>query len=102
MPKTVLGKWAVGLFGIFIIAVLVPMVADLTGQPGGNTIFDNIYLFDNLYLPGFLTAVTGIATFITGLISIAKFKERSILVFIATIVGFFVLFFVGSDIISLH
>lgn len=102
MPKTILGKWSVGLFVAFIIVVLVPMVADLTGQSGGNTIFDNLYLFGNLYLPGFLGAITGIAAFITGLIGIVKFKERSILVFIATVVGFFVLFLVGSDIVSLY
>lgn len=102
MPKTTLGKWTVGLFGAFTVAVLIPMVADLTRQPGGSTIFDNLYLFGNLHLPGFLATVTGIATFITGLISIAKFKERSILVFIATIIGFFVLFLVGSDIVYPH
>jgi len=44
----------------------------------------------------------GIGAFITGLISLILFKERSILVMLATLVGAFVLYFMIGEIIVLH
>ena len=46
--------------------------------------------------------VVGVAAFVTGLISIIKGKERSILVFIGTLVGVFALIFVLGEFLFPH
>jgi hypothetical protein len=45
---------------------------------------------------------SGIAAFVTGLISIIKSRERSILVFLAVIVGLLVLIFCLGEVIFPH
>jgi len=51
--------------------------------------------FDNLALtiPIMLAGISGVSAFVTGFISIIKSKERSILVFLTTTIGFLVLVF---------
>jgi len=46
-----------------------------------------------------IAAIAGISTFITGLLSIIKQKDPCVLVYIATIIGLFVLLFVLSELI---
>jgi len=79
LPKTTLGKWSVGLAIAFILSFLLAEV--LYGHnPDSNQV------------PGVILAIIfvgiGGAAFITGLISVIKQKERSILVFIAMAITF--------------
>ena len=46
--------------------------------------------------------ICGIAAFFTGIISIIKSKERSVLVFLTTVIGFLVLIFVLGEILVPH
>lgn len=69
-----------------------------SGQKGGDTIFSNLLLG----IPGLLVAISGVAAFFTGIISIVKGKERSVLVFVSTAVGFFVLLFLAAEILFPH
>ncbi len=57
--------------------------------------------FDNLILaiPILLAGISGVSAFLTGVIGIIKSKDRSVLVFIATIIGFFILFFVLGEVL---
>ena len=80
LPKTSLGWWSVGLCvaSILFFALFVVIMG-----PGPDY---------NMPLAYTLTAVlTGIAVaaFVTGLISIMKRKERSILVFVAMVIGLY-------------
>jgi len=61
--------------------------------PQGNAVERNF--FDNLALtiPILLTGISGVSAFITGIIGIIMSKERSVLVFLTTTIGFFVLVF---------
>ena len=68
------------------------------GQRGGETFLDNLLLT----IPMFLAGICGICSLVTGLIGIIMSKERSILVFLASIVGLFVLAFVLGEIIVPH
>ncbi len=87
-PKTLLGRWSVGLAAVFILLfVLLGVLTGLGGVGPG--------------LVGPIAAVafgiSGIAALATGLVSMIKSKERSILVFLAAVVGLFTLiFFLGE------
>lgn len=93
-PKSLLGKWSVGLAAVFALllvlfaafVLLLVFTAALTGLGGvGSGPVGSII--------GVAFGISGIGSFITGLISIIKSKERSILVFVAVVVGFFCLLF---------
>jgi len=51
---------------------------------------------------GVAFGISGIATLVTGLISTIKSKERSILVFLAVVVGLFVLIFLLGEFLYPH
>lgn len=86
LPKTILGKWSASLAAAFIIAlavfiVLVEIPTDFNGPSAG---------FNPVVLIILETVVVGtsVAAFITGLISMIKDKERSVLVILGIIITF--------------
>ena len=94
LPKTSLGKWSVSLAIVCIMLLVLLMV--LIGQSGmeRGSVVANIL--------GISLIISGIAALVTGLISIIKAKERSILAFLAVVVtGLFDLFalfmFIGEE-----
>jgi len=98
MPKTIPGKLSVALIiaSFLFLGLLWFFVA--LGQRGGATFFSN----PMLAIPGLLAGVCGILAFFIGIISIIKNKERSILVFLATAIGFFILGFCLGEILFPH
>ena len=99
MPKTLLGKWSVGLIIAFFLLLATGMfVVSVLGQSGVETFFDN----PTISIPMLSAGASAIAAFFTGIISIWRYKERSVFVFIATLMGFFVLWFVLGEIIVPH
>jgi hypothetical protein len=81
LPKTSLGRWSVVLALIFIVILTLAQIP--TGfngfMPGLNPVLLTI-LF--IILIG-----TSVAAFITGLFSVTKSKERSILVFAGMVIS---------------
>lgn len=98
VPKTTLGKWSVGLIIIFFVSLARFYLFVVSGQRGGDTFFSN----PTLSTPIIIAGATGVLAFLTGISSIIKQKERSILVFIATAIGLFVLLFVLGEILFPH
>lgn len=98
MPKTKIGKWTVGFLALFFVSFATLMIMAATGQQGGDTFMDNLYLG----IPGILAAISAITAFITGVISIFKYKDRSIAVIVAAVLGFIVLFFLAGEFIFPH
>lgn len=97
-PTTKLGRcsaWLIIAFAAFF-GSLQALVA--SGQRGGDTFFSNLALA----IPGLLAAASGIAAFVTGLISITRRKERAVAVYLAAAIGFFVLTFVIGEIAFPH
>lgn len=79
LPKTTLGKWSVGLAIAFILSFLLAEV--LYGHnPDSNQVPDVVLAIIFVGIGG--------AAFITGLISVIKQKERSILTFIGMAITF--------------
>ena len=91
LPTTTLGRWTIGLIiSLVSFFLLATATVTLGHQTGGDTITANNYIA----FPMLIAMGSGIAAFITGLIGILKYKERSVLVLLSTFVGFDVLFFV--------
>jgi hypothetical protein len=90
MPKTILGKWSFGL--IIAMPLLFVIGMSFTNSlyesvPAGGTILRDIVSRPALAITMLAGMASGISAFITGLIAIFKQKERTILVYAATIVG---------------
>ena len=98
MPKTPLGKWSVRLILIFFVSLATFSLLVASGQRGGETFFSNQFLT----FPMLIAGAAGVASFFTGIISILKYGERAVLVFVATAIGLFVLFFASGEIIFPH
>jgi len=97
-PTTSLGKRSAWLIFTFAVSMTSFGILVASGQRGGDTFFSNPILT----VPGFVAATSGIAAFITGLISIVRRKERSISVYLAVVFGLITLVFVLGEIIFPH
>jgi cytochrome bd-type quinol oxidase subunit 2 len=98
MPKTRAGKLSLESLLVFVLAYIIFWLLVASGQRGGQTFFSNPLLA----VIGIIMALSGISAFFTGLMGIIKQKERSILVFLATAIGFLVLIFVLGEILFPH
>ena len=98
IPRTYLGKWSIWLIVAFIALFIVFQILVASGQRGGATFFSKLLLS----VPILIAAIADISSFFTGIIGIIKSKERSALAFIATIIGFLVLFFVVGELLVPH
>jgi len=98
MPHTKMGKWSVSLISAFILFLLIFYVLVATGQRGGDTFFSNL----TLTIPILLAGACGIAAFITGLIAIIKYRERSALTYAAVVIGALVTLWTAAEIIFPH
>ena len=88
-PKTNLGKWSAWLIVAFAVSFGAFQAIVASGQRGGDTFFSNLLLA----IPMILSAASGIAAFVTGVISIGRRKERSLSVYLAVAIGLVVLVF---------
>lgn len=98
LPKTLLGKWSAGLLVAFVVFLGAFQLLVASGQRGGETFFSNLLLS----IPILLAGASGVLAFLAGLISVIRNKERSVLVFLAILVGFFVLIFWLGEVIVPH
>jgi hypothetical protein len=97
LPKTPLGKWSIGFIGAFVVFFVTFILIVTSGQRGGDTLdFSNPVL-----IPLLLAGASGGLVLITGLIGVIRNKERSILVFLAMLIGLYVLVFGLGEIISI-
>ena len=79
-PKSSLGRWSVGLAATFILLSILSGVLTGLGGVGPGPLGPIL---------GVAFFISGIAALVTGIISIIKSKERSILVILAVAVGLF-------------
>jgi hypothetical protein len=104
LPKTTLGKWSVGLVAAFILlSVVQGLVPPARPSPGAPVLPPSMAVVAmgiSRIVALIIGLASGIAAFVTGLISIIKSRERSILVFLAVIVGLLVLIFCLGEVIE--
>ncbi len=94
-PKSNLGKWSIGLSVMVPILLYIGMsfvsFYEAVPVPAGKTIPHDIMVRPGIALPMLAGFISGIAAFFTGIVGIIRKKDRSILVFLSTAIGFFVL-----------
>lgn len=100
-PKTNLGKWSLIL--IIVMPILFFIGSSFTDSiyesvPSGETILKDIIARPALALTMLAGMVCGILAFITGLLGVIKKNERSILVYLSTIIGFLLILFLIAHI----
>lgn len=98
LPKTPLGKWSTGLALVFLVLFVAFLLLVASGQRGGETFFSNLMLT----IPMLFAATSGVFAFLTGLIGVIRNRETSILVFLAMLIGLFVLIFWLGEIVFPH
>ena len=99
MPKTRLGRWSVGLvIAFFLFLATGIFVISRQGPRLDETFFDN----PAASIPMLWAVFSAIAAFFAGIISIFKYKERSIAVFVAAVIGLFVMVFLLGEILVPH
>lgn len=105
MPKTILGKWSVGLIPAMLVLFFIGFsLADTLYESvsAGGTILADIVSRPALALSMLAGFGAGISAFVTGLISIIKYGERRALVFVSTVVGAAVILFLIAEFIFPH
>ena len=97
-PKTTLGKWSVALIIVFIVLLGVFQLLVASEQRGGETFFSNLILT----IPMLIAGGSGISAFVIGLIGIIKSRERSFIVYLATLIGLLIMLCWLGEIIFPH
>ena len=94
-PHSDLGLWSIVLmFTFFIITFFTVFVTiNIFHQKPGNSVFSNPYIS----IPMIVAFWSAITSFLSGIISIRLYRERSILVLISVILGFLVAWYLVGD-----
>jgi len=96
-PKTTMGKWSTGLIIAFFLFFAVVGILAASGQHGDDT-----FSFTALTIPILLAGVSAVSALVTGIIGIVKSRERSVLVFLATAIGLYLLILSLGEILFPH
>lgn len=105
IPATILGKLSLVL--IVLMPVLFFVGGAMTnllyaGVPAGNTIIEDIGGRPALAFTMLAGTLSGVFAFVVGLIAIMGQKERSSLVYVATILGAMLLVFLAGEFVFPH
>lgn len=92
IPKTKMGMWAGGLLFVFLVlfaALIYGM--NVAGWAPGTPLSVTV---------GTCAMIAGIAAFITGGVSLIRFKDRSAVVLLAVIIGFMAVLMATHEVIE--
>ena len=95
MPGTVLGTWSVASFAVFILGAAGLLGASASGQEGGDTLLDSLWLA----VPAMVGLAGATVAMVTGWLAIVGREERAVSVIIATVASTLVFLFVALDVI---
>jgi hypothetical protein len=99
VPRTYLGKWSVGMIVAgLLFFTFANIIAGLQGPRADQTIFDNPLLS----VPMILAGLSVISSFFTGVIGMIWRRERAVLVFISSLIGFLLLVFLIGEFLVPH
>lgn len=76
-PSTGWGRWTIGFVAAFVLLAGAFFAAMVSGQRGGATLLDNLWLS----IPLLSAASCAILSLITGLVAVIVRRERSVFVF---------------------
>ena len=104
IPKSILGKWSVALIIAMPIFFYIGMsfVSFYESVPAGKTIPHDIVGRPGVALLMLSGFVCGIAAFFIGMVGIIRKKDRSVLIFLSTAMGFLTLLWCLTQIVFPH
>jgi hypothetical protein len=97
-PGSVLGTWSVRLVALAAVFFIFFFLLVASGQKGGDTFFSNPLLS----IPILVAFGSAVCAFFTGIVSIFRNGERAILVYVATVIGLFLLIIGLGEVIFPH
>ena len=99
MPTTITGRWSARLSTAVVVLLLFSVaLAALSRRQLG----DESPVRPLVIVLGLLAVASGIAAFVTGLVSLIRDKERSFLVYISTIIGLLIIFLLVGEFLFPH
>ena len=98
MSRTKFGKWSVSLISAFFVLILVFYGFIIAGQRGGETFFSNL----TLAIPMLLAGACAVAAFVVGLNAMIRQRERSVLVYVAVVIGALITLWIAAEILFPH
>jgi len=104
-PDTKQGKWSIGLIiAMFILFFLGASFTSLlyASVPAGNSILKDVAARPALALAMLTGMAAGFLAFIVGIVAVAVKKERSLFVYISTLIGLLLAIFLVGEFISPH
>jgi len=103
IPKTKFGKLSFWLFIAFIVLFILTQIIAAIGRFYGAFDGAGINIYKTLIPVTIIPAVlSGIAAFVTGLISIIKSKERALFVYLSSFTGLLITWFVLGELLLPH
>lgn len=103
IPNTTLGKWSVVLVVVMPILFIIgtTWVASLYESVlAGGTLWADFVARPALMLTMLAGVAAGICAFITGLLAVIRKKEKALLVYLSTLIGALLIYFLVGMIIS--
>jgi hypothetical protein len=104
-PKTILGKWSVGLIvAMPILFIIGTSFTDTLYRsvPAGRTILADIAARPALALTMLAGMAAGISAFVTGLLATIRQKEDGVLVYASTALGALFVLYLAAEIVFPH
>lgn len=104
VPKSNLGKWSLGFIAIVPIFFYIGFLCVNFYGPvvAGATILQDIVIRPGVALPMLVGFLSGITAFFCGILGITRKKDYSVLIFISTLLGLFVLLWVLAEFVLSH
>ncbi len=94
-PETILGKFSIGFILAYFLLFAVFMVLVGSGQKADDTLYSNLVLT----IPGALAGLSAVAALVTGALGIIRSRERSLLVFISSATGLYLIIAIVVEIL---
>ncbi len=103
-PRSGLGRWSIGCMVAvpILIGIGTLFLPVYEAVPAGTTILQDLMARPGIaafMLAGF---VSGNAAFICGMVAILRKKEHAVLVYLSTLLGFFILLWVLAEVLFPH
>ena len=98
MYETAAGRLSIAAVLVLFLSTFLLFLFIELGETGGETILSNL----KLGIPGLAAAMSGPSAFILGLFAIIRHGERSISVFLSSVIGFLILMWVLAEVLFPH
>lgn len=98
LPQTLLGRLSLRLLALFGLAMVALFSLAASGQTGGETFLDNLWLAS----AGLIAAISVISSGVLAALAVVARGERAILSYATMAIGLFAAVFIAGEFLSPH